>query len=79
MFDRYEWLASLHFPEEYTENPAKCFDIHWKEISDIIENDILRRARCKCNYYESECIDCDIESEYRIIKAIDEHYTDLWL
>ncbi len=39
----------------------------------------LRRARRKCDYYESEGIDCDIVSEYRIIKAIDDHYIDLWL
>lgn len=79
MFDRYEWLISLHFSEEYDNNPAKCIDTHWKDISDIIENDRLRRAKHKCDYYESEGIDCDIESEYRIIKALDDHYTDLWL
>ena len=79
MFDRYEWLVSLRFPEEYAENPAKCFDTHWKEILDIIENERLRRAKRKCDYYESENIDCDIDSEYKIIKAIDDHYTDLWL
>ena len=79
MFDRYEWLISLRFPEEYAECPAKCINIHWMEISDIIENDRLCRARCNCDYYEDECIDCDIDSEYRIIKAIDEHYIDLWL
>ncbi len=79
MFDRYEWLIGLHFGEEYYKNPAKCIDNNWKEISDIIENERLRRAKRKCDYYESEGIDCDIESEYRTIKAIDEHYTDLWL
>ena len=79
MFDRYEWLISLRFPEEYAECPARCIDNHWTEINEIIEEDRWRRARRKCDYYESEGIDCDIDSEYRIIKAIDNHYTDLWL
>ena len=79
MFDRYEWLVSLRFPEEYTENPAKCFDTHWVEISDIIEEDRWKRALRKSDYYESEGIDCDAGTEYRRIKEMDDHYTDLWL
>jgi len=80
MFKRYEWLVSLHFPEEYAESPSKCFDMHWEEISNIIENERLRIARCKCDYYDSEGLDdCDLVSEYKAIKAIDDHYIDLWL
>lgn len=79
MFDRYEWLVSLRFPEEYAENPAKCFDTHWKEIDEIIEEDRWKRALRKSDYYESEGIDCDAGTEYRRIKEIDDHYTDLWL
>lgn len=79
MFKRYEWLVSLHFPKEYAESPSKCFDTHWEEISDIIEEDRWRRALRKSDYYESEGIDCDPVSEYKEIKAIDDHYIDLWL
>lgn len=79
MFDRYELLVSLRFPEEYAENRAKCFDTHWAEILDIIEEDRWKRALRKSDYYESEGIDCDAGTEYRRIKEMDDHYTDLWL
>lgn len=79
MFDRYEWLISLHFPEEYAECQARCIDNHWKEINEIIEEDRRRRTLRKSDYYESEGIDCDVGTEYRRIKEMDEHYIDLWL
>ena len=52
------------------------------EFTSHIESDvkiIVADNRKILDYYESEDIDCDIESEYRIIKAIDDHYADLWL
>ena len=58
--------------------PAWC-DEHWKEMLDMIEKDRTEQAVRFAEYYESEGVDTSPDEEYRSLKALDDHYSDLML